>query len=167
MTMFEEQKDKWDQCDVRNRVAGLLCKLPIPSNITKMVCFGLGNNIVSENVEETSQHPAALMIRDILECHTGNGIRLFAQDPAYSVDTKEILEQFGFNIVDGAGSKAFQEVDETTVVFCVNVGFRVKEILADLTRPAMIITQPFQSTDLDWDVRDTWVAEDGPARGVE
>lgn len=71
-----------------------LCKDPgeigeFPRDITKIVGFGLGNCLDSEDFDRTSEYPASLTLQQLLKRHTGNDVALYAPDPGYTKETKE------------------------------------------------------------------------------
>ncbi|RWA11615.1 hypothetical protein EKO27_g3520 [Xylaria grammica] len=137
----------------------LLSNYELPPTIDKIVCFGLGNDIVS-NFEASSQHPAALNIRRLLKAKLGHDIRLLTQDPAYTSDTITVLEEHGFEVVGAEGIQGFLEVDQNTFVLSIYTSTCVKQIIADIARPAVFITAPFHESDLDWADED-WKVEEG------
>lgn len=129
-------------------------------NITKVICFGLGelarslpgaktsvepegNEIMPEIVEVSPamiQHAVALTIAEEVRFSTNPGVRLLAQDPDYSDDTEELLQSNGFEIVGHFGGGGFAEVDDESLVFSAWVTAPVKQIIADIARPAVFIT---------------------------
>jgi sugar phosphate isomerase/epimerase len=87
-------------------------------------------------------HSIALTIADIARscAATGDtGVRLLTQDPRYSDETKDLLREIGFEIVGEHGAGGFAELDNETVVFSAFTSAPVKQIIADLARPAAII----------------------------
>lgn len=92
------------------------------------------------------QHAAALTMAEEARrhcCTSGSGadaIRLVAQDPQYKDDTKHFLKGLGFEIVGDHGAGGFAEVDDDTIVFSAWAPVPVKQIVADLARPAVFIT---------------------------
>lgn len=87
------------------------------------------------------QYPCALTIADAIRSVTGSPIRLLTEDVGYTDEAKEILKGYGFEIVGQFGAGAFAEVDENSVVFSPERHRApVKQIIADIARPALIIT---------------------------
>ncbi|CAJ2514328.1 Uu.00g024470.m01.CDS01 [Anthostomella pinea] len=77
-------------------------------------------------------------------CESGaNEVQLMAQDPDYTEQTKEILEKNGFTIVGQFGAGGFAEIDEESVVFSAFVEAPLKQIIADIARPTVIIGTTF------------------------
>lgn len=132
--------------------------------VTKIVCFGVGDicrappdwmirlNKSTEQGSETKmseedpamvQHSIALTLADVCRKFSGNTIRLLAQDPSYTVHSRGILEENGFEIVGQFGAGGFSEVDEESIVFSPFPNAPVKQILADIARPALVITRGF------------------------
>jgi roadblock/LC7 domain-containing protein len=85
----------------------------------------------------TIQHSVALTTADMCGA---NNIQLLAQDPGYTEEAKEMLKGKGFSIVGLAGAGGFAEIDDDSVVFSAFVEAPLKQIIADLTHPALIIT---------------------------
>ncbi|KAI0909992.1 hypothetical protein F4823DRAFT_562309 [Ustulina deusta] len=143
---FKIQKTVWAQCEARYLIENLLSKYELPPTINKMVCLGLGNDLTS-TLELSSRHSAALTLREFLEKKLGHTVRLLAQDPEYTSDTKHVLEKEGFEIMGTNGIDGFLEVDENSLVLAIcariRASTRVKEILAELARPAVIINRNF------------------------
>lgn len=87
-------------------------------------------------------HAIALTIVDMIRSYSGAsemGVRLLTQDPGYSDETKDMLQKIGFEVIGEYGAEGFAELDENSVVFSAFTTAPVKQIIADLTRPAIII----------------------------
>jgi hypothetical protein len=83
------------------------------------------------------QHSVALTMADT--CGT-NKVQLLAQDPGYTEEAQEMLKARGFSIVGQFGAGGFAEIDNDSVVFSVFATVPMAEIVADLARPAVIVT---------------------------
>jgi hypothetical protein len=87
-----------------------------------------------------AQHILALTIRDVLATRYTTGahvIKCYAQDPIYTpVDTR-VLSEAGFTVVDDP--RAFLEVDEASVIIAIDPDIPVRQIIADIARPAIMI----------------------------
>jgi roadblock/LC7 domain-containing protein len=88
----------------------------------------------------TIQHSVALTMADMCGA---NNVQLLAQDPSYTEEAKEMLKARGFSIVGPFGAGGFAEIDNDSVVFSAFVEAPLKQIVADLARPALIITTDF------------------------
>lgn len=123
--------------------------------ITKLLCFGLGDitplpehDVYSEYDTEfadhslkasLNQHAAALTIATILSVESGKNMEIFAQDPAYSHSSKRYLGGLGMKVIGEHGAGGFSKIDSDAVVFFCFPGAPVRQIIADIGRPAIII----------------------------
>ncbi|KAJ5172390.1 hypothetical protein N7492_004983 [Penicillium capsulatum] len=84
------------------------------------------------------------MARTIAElCRDNETVPLLAQDPEYTEVTKEILTKKGSQIVGPHGAGGFAEIDEESIVITAFAAAPVKQIIADLGRPLLIISTGF------------------------
>jgi len=93
-------------------------------------------------VEERSavQHALILTLRNFFakDQHVAvDGIQCFAQDPLYEDPDREVLKESGVSVLDNP--RAFLEVDETSVVFCLSAKTAVRQVVTDIARPALLI----------------------------
>lgn len=92
-----------------------------------------------------AQHALALVIGDFLgsDCASGahnggdGGIKCYAQDPIYTSVDEQVLCEAGFTVVDDP--RAFLEVDEASVVIAISADIPIRQIIADIARPAIMI----------------------------
>ncbi|KAI0402525.1 hypothetical protein F4802DRAFT_349761 [Xylaria palmicola] len=124
----------------------------LPPTINKMVCFGVGAGVDSRSADWT-EHEGAATIHMTIQGQLPRPVRLlshYINDTEPPPDTLTFLEKMGFETVGRDGVGGFLEVDRNTVVFSVNPHQPVKQVLAELTRPAVIITHTFRRSDLEW-----------------
>ena len=130
--------------------------------VTKIVCFGLGElnfkppdwwriqNSSKPNDEQEAEtsviegalihHAIALTMASVARAAFGIGeVRLLTQDPRYSDETKDLLQEMGFEVVGDHGAGGFAEMDDESLVFSAFANVPVRQIIADLARPAVII----------------------------
>lgn len=86
------------------------------------------------------QHSIAQTIADTCGKIGGEKVQLLAQDPDYSEQAKEVLALSGFSIVGQFGAGGFAEIDDNTVVFSAYVKAPLKQIIADIARPVLVIS---------------------------
>lgn len=99
-----------------------------------------------------SQHALALLIRDVLaskyppDVNSGGTGRIecYAQDPIYTPADEQVLRESGFTVLHDP--EAFLKIDETSVVISICPDIPVKQIIADIARPAMMIWNKAQSS---------------------
>jgi hypothetical protein len=160
---FEENMLIWKKSTSCKLLRSQFEEMLITKKVTKIVCFGLGDicrkppewlrrqTSSGEHELETSfvrarmvQHSIALTLAEICLHNTGNKVQLLAQDPDYTEQAKEILEGHGFSIVGQFGAGGFAEIDDNSLVFSVFVEAPLKQIIADIARPLLIISTAFE-----------------------
>jgi len=167
---WDEARCNWNQNTVCSELTATLGKITyIPPNIKRIVCFGLGSLEGCQDYpyldalsacdglplrREMTQHAAALTIATVLGERLGtNSLPILAQDPAYSSLAKRLLMSVGFEVVGGHGSLAFTHVDEETVVVSCYPDIPVKQVVADIARPAVMIwneVEPAAKEKIQW-----------------
>lgn len=108
--------------------------------IRKIVAFALGSmaRADSEAIQRwTIQHALILGIANALQKAYGHEIRCFSQEPLYTDNDKIFLCEKGITVLEDP--MAFLEVDKETLVISIAPNVCVKQILADLTRPAVMM----------------------------
>ena len=153
---FENCCKEWEASEPCKEFRSMLETIEMPLGITKIVAFACGtfSFIASEPslerrfVREATQHALILTLRDVLSKTndaSSREITCYAQDPFYSSLDKDILEKYNIRILDDPAG--FLEVDESTVVlsFCADVC--VRQVVCDISRPAMMIW-----SNIKWDV---------------
>ncbi|KAI0008993.1 hypothetical protein F4779DRAFT_641211 [Xylariaceae sp. FL0662B] len=159
--LFEQQGDIWRAGTTCAQLKAFIAKASIPHGVNKIICFDLGSldrrhddnhfESISPSIE---QHTAALTMAQALREKFGGEVELVAQDPTYNPSTRQILQVSGFRVVDGFGSLAFTEVDEKCLVFSSAPNVPVKEIVADIARPAVMIWDTVRAE--DWEAPREW-----------
>jgi len=64
-------------------------------------------------------------------------IGCYAQDPDYTDIDREVLEQSGITILDDP--QGFLEVDDSTAVLSFGANIPLRQVIADIARPAMMV----------------------------
>ncbi|KAJ3493865.1 hypothetical protein NLG97_g4462 [Lecanicillium saksenae] len=152
--------------------------------VKKVLCFGLGdicrkppewmkrNAKTDAEISEQevsfvrgamTQHAIALTIREICGDIADSHVELLAQDPDYTDETKSILTASGFSIMGEHGAGGFAEIDDTSLVVSIFIEAPLKQIIADIARPPIIISTGF---DVFNDSEKPWVDAESP-RTVE
>ncbi|KAI1089831.1 hypothetical protein F5B19DRAFT_355282 [Rostrohypoxylon terebratum] len=152
---FREARARWEKSWSCDLLKDNLAIYKGSKKITKVLCFGLGDitplpeyDVHSEYDREfaeqslkasLNQHVAALTIANALRAETGKNIEIFAQDPAYSYSSKGYLEVLGIKVIGDHGAGGFSKINSDTVVFFCFPSAPVRQIIADMGRPAIII----------------------------
>ena len=139
---FSKHTGEWEQSVMHQIFKKIFERVDISAKIDKIVCFGLGflsNPWEYPERRSHVQHAAALTMASTLAKHypDQNPIRIYAQDPRYTDLDKNFLSSIGITVL--ADPKGFLEVDERTLVFSVAPDVCVRQIVADLNRPAAMV----------------------------
>lgn len=167
--LFENSQKRWNasaSCNAfMSQLRQLLNQDTNKRKVTKIVCFGLGesnfkppdwwrieNNSRPDDEQEPetsliegalTHHAIALTMASVARSCVGTGdpgvVRLLTQDPSYSDETKDMLRELGFEVVGDHGAGGFAEMDDECIVFSAFAKAPVKQIIADLARPVVII----------------------------
>ncbi|KAI1446646.1 hypothetical protein F5Y02DRAFT_416934 [Annulohypoxylon stygium] len=112
--------------------------------VDKIVAFGLGS-LTGRPSRTTNQREHALAMtvaRVIRRMYPGKEVPVWVQDPDYNEVDKVVLNFFGFRVVEGHGALGFTKIDTHTFVLNHNASFPMREIVADLDRPAAVFWKP-------------------------
>ncbi|RYP49934.1 hypothetical protein DL768_004470 [Monosporascus sp. mg162] len=83
------------------------------------------------------EHAVALTVAKAIEEMGGESVAVCSQEPQYTSVFKKVLkEEFGIQVIEGFGARGFTLVDGRTFVLAHNSSICVREIIADLARPA-------------------------------
>jgi hypothetical protein len=169
--MWAEARTNWQQSPACEELRAVFQGCQSLPKVTRIVCLGLGSFEVAvtrvDNDEEAgldglplrrsmTQHAAAITVAEVLGKQLpGARPVIMAQDPAYSALAKRILKEDGIEVIDGYGSLAFTLIDEETLVFSCCPNIPVKQIVADIARPAAMIwdrVKPESEERSEWEV---------------
>ncbi|KAL2153753.1 hypothetical protein VTH82DRAFT_4908, partial [Thermothelomyces myriococcoides] len=86
-----------------------------------------------------AKHAPVLSIRDFFERHgpTTTTVRCYVQDPVYEDVDREVLGKLDVTVLDHP--RGFPEMDETAIVFSLSPDIAVRQIVADIARPVLIV----------------------------
>ncbi|CAH0047812.1 unnamed protein product [Clonostachys solani] len=162
--IWDETWGNWTKSKVCKELGDTIAGMPnVATTIDKVVCFGLGSfsnfRRSDDGEEETDgdadgmplrramvQHAAALTMATEFGKRVGKGpLKIFTQDPAYTDTEKQVLRDLGIEVVGGSGSLGFTYVDSDTLVFSIAPNIPVRQIVADIARPAAMVWCTVQS----------------------
>lgn len=162
MQVFNEKHLLWENSETSKLLKALVQALLSTgtSTVKKVLCFGLGdfcrsapewlkrqheswdeNSEVENAIDSMIQHSMALTIAQL--CGGNKTVLLLAQDPEYTEVAEEILTKKKFKIVGTHGAGGFAEIDEESIIISAFAAAPVKQIMADLARPMLIISTSF------------------------
>ncbi|KAK2875177.1 hypothetical protein FQN49_001714 [Arthroderma sp. PD_2] len=133
---FTEGLEQWESSKTCLDLQATVKKIKFPCGfkIDKIIAFAC------ELCRKRSlyQHGLIRTLRKALSNLEGcQDIRCLAQDPAYTSIDIEVLEAFEISTLDDP--EGFLQIDDTTLVVSMMPDVPVKEIVADIARPAMIV----------------------------
>jgi hypothetical protein len=148
---FEDGIKRWEanpQC-IQLRAVLDTVSLPTVSNIVAFACCTMAVKDIQECT--VPQHALVLTLRDIFQTRQQQQdymerqqhaeqppeIRCFAQDPLYDDADEEILRRAGITVVEDP--RGFLEVNDQSVVLSFSPNAPVRQIIADLGRPAILV----------------------------
>ena len=138
--ILQQEKARWDaSAACRELIATLqgvadAGRLP---RVDKVVAFACHRPSVIEGAERVAaEHAVVLSIRDFFAQH-GTTVQCYAQDPVYEDVDRKVLGELGATVLDHP--RGFLEVDESTAVFSLAPDIAVRQIVADIARPALMI----------------------------
>ena len=100
------------------------------------------------SIRSTYQYILITTLRDNLgklQQQTRHSIQCYAQDPAYTDTNRNILQNSGITILDNP--QGFLEVTDSTVVLSFDPEVPMRQIIADIARPVMMIWDRSQYTE--------------------
>ncbi|KAK4457275.1 hypothetical protein QBC42DRAFT_256483 [Cladorrhinum samala] len=112
-------------------------QLPTVKKVVAFACAGVAWKDDLSAVP-SRQHALALFVRDYFAERQGSEVQCFAQEPTYNDVDREILEDaaVGFKVLEDPWG--FVEVDDETAVLAFAPNVAVRQIVADLARPALM-----------------------------
>ncbi|KAI0836783.1 hypothetical protein F5Y06DRAFT_273355 [Hypoxylon sp. FL0890] len=138
--LFDSKRKEWESSEHHAQVQRLLASVKIPSDIKKVIGFALGSLVLNRARPRCMiQHSILLSIHEwasaIMEGKTKP--QCYAQDPVYTDQEKEVLETRGVTVLEDP--KGFLEADESSIVLTISPNVPVRQIITEISRPAMII----------------------------
>lgn len=161
MQVFDEKHLLWQNSKTCKDLTALVQGVLGTKIVKKVLCFGLGDfcrsapewlkkqydswdeDLEVENVMGCMiQHSVALTIAQL--CRGNETLPLIAQDPEYTEVAEDILAHKEFKIIGTHGAGGFAEIDEDSIIISPFAAAPVKQIIADLARPVLIISTGFE-----------------------
>lgn len=117
-------------------------RLPRVDKIVAFACHRLSTPERAERV--AAEHALVLSIRDFFTqrfntaaTETATTVPCYSQDPVYEDVDREVLAERGVTVLEHP--RAFLEVDEASVVFAQAPDIAVRQVVADLAKPAVMV----------------------------
>jgi hypothetical protein len=136
---FQQARRSLEGSELFAQIRSMLTSTAIPHGIHKIVALACSTLTWAGDGSSRSmaQHALALAIGDLLGSGGDGGVQCYAQDPIYTPTDEQVLCEAGFTVVDDP--RAFLEVDEDSVVIAISPDIPIRQIIADIARPAIMI----------------------------
>ncbi|KAI1147962.1 hypothetical protein F4825DRAFT_470804 [Nemania diffusa] len=146
--LLKTSKLEWESTPQYAALATLVASSPVLSKARKIVGFALGPVVGPDSVGERDncslmQYCLLLSLRELVAARSSSSssgsdeVRCFAQDPDLCPAAAEALQSAGVAVLDDP--YAFTEVDDATVVVSISPNVPVKQVIAEIARPAAIM----------------------------
>ena len=146
ITLFSAAQQSWEASKECQELRSILLNTKHLSRISKIVGFAFGSlshtahpNAARLRRRSTFQHALLLILSEVIRTKGDrtNLINCFVQDPIYSLTDISALAHYGINVLEDP--MAFLEIDEFTAIVSCSPDIPVKQIVADISRPALIL----------------------------
>lgn len=148
--LFEKSQRAWRESDSYTKLVAILNSSAAAHEINKVVAVSLGSLVypINRDSRDSSpfQHAMLLTLREWV-IQRSAGSPCYTQDPVYTEVDHAILAEHGAEVIEDP--RAWLEMDEQSIVVSISSNVPVREMVADLTRPAVIIWN--RVTDNDYD----------------
>ncbi|PKX89884.1 uncharacterized protein P174DRAFT_425049 [Aspergillus novofumigatus IBT 16806] len=133
----------WEGSEPWRDIKSTLSSLNLNTKIAKVIGMACGS--FTPTLERCGsrrsavQHALLLTIKSFLqEYNLGTSeVACYVQDPGYSKTDRLVLEQSDIKVLEDP--EGFLEMDDASLVFSCNPNICVKEIVADIARPSILI----------------------------
>lgn len=143
--MFNGKVQEWKASTACEKLKSILSLAAKDHKIDKVIGFALGDfatdlgpDSLHIRHQSASQHAILLTLEEWLqERDRKENVPCYVQDPVYNSIDQEILGNVGIEVIDDP--RGWLEIDEQSMMITVAPNVPVKEIIADIARPAVII----------------------------
>ncbi|KAI0903238.1 hypothetical protein F4823DRAFT_636475 [Ustulina deusta] len=150
LDVFRDRERQWKTSQHHEQLQAALSAVKTPLVLDKVIAVALGPLVVGSQIGDKSMVQHALISAIYSSLHQ-QGILLasskrYVQDPAYTPLDKSVLSSVDLTVVDDP--QAFLLLDDSSILVAIAPDIPVKQIVADICRPGIIIW------DTDWDSDD-------------
>lgn len=137
---FQQKRIEWEASNPGQELLSRLGSANIPSvkKIIALACFNMSDCEMADR--SAGQHALIPILRTFFarrQDMAEDDILCFAQDPLYEDVDKTVLAETGISVLENP--LAFLEVDDTSLVFSLSPETPVRQIVADIALPAIMI----------------------------
>jgi hypothetical protein len=134
-SMYQTIVQQWKTSQHFEQVQDVLASVEIPFAVTKVIGLGLGPLVLKSRVFERSvfQHALVSVLRQKFSISSS----AYVQDPAYTQRDRNILHSAGLTVLEDP--QGLLELDEYSILLAISPNIPIKDIVADICRPGIII----------------------------
>ncbi|KAI1737719.1 hypothetical protein F4680DRAFT_204337 [Xylaria scruposa] len=133
--MYQTIVQQWKTSQHFEQVQDVLASVEIPFAVTKVIGFGLGPLVLKSRVFDRCVFQHALI--PVLGQKFSLSSSAYVQDPAYTQRDRNILHSAGLKVLEDP--RGLLELDEYSILVAISPGFPIRDIVADICRPGIII----------------------------
>jgi hypothetical protein len=133
--MYQTIVQQWKASQHFEQVQDVLASVEIPFAVTKVIGLGLGPLVVKSRVFERCAFQHALI--SVLRQKFSISSSACVQDPAYTQRDRNILHSAGLTVLEDP--QGLLELDEYSILLAISPNIPIKDIVADICRPGIII----------------------------
>ncbi|KAJ3563191.1 hypothetical protein NPX13_g8288 [Xylaria arbuscula] len=138
--MYQTIVQQWKTSQHFEQVQDVLASVEIPFAVTKVIGIGLGFLVAKSRVVERCVLQHALV--SVLGQRFSISSSAFVQDPVYTQRDRNILHSAGLTVLEDP--QGLLELDEHSILLTISADLPIKDIVADICRPGIIIwNSPF------------------------
>ena len=137
-------QSEWEASKEYQMLWSILSSIQLPSSIAKIVAFSLSAISVDRrnegwNRRSAYQHVLVITLRDMLSALALSTpeIDCYVQEPDYPANDTAVLSEHSIRVL--RDPQGFLELDDATALISVNSLIPVKQIVAELAMPPLII----------------------------
>ncbi|KAJ5732367.1 hypothetical protein N7493_003848 [Penicillium malachiteum] len=135
---FQEKVQAWEESETCENFKSTLRSVASRHEIDNIIGFACGSIALEGNEQCAVQTAVLLTVRNWLkERDQGKHIPCYLQDPMNTDVDREVMADWDVEILDDP--RGWPKVDERSVVLSVAPNIPVREIIADIARPVIVI----------------------------
>jgi hypothetical protein len=151
-TLLLDEKERWERGPHGSQLIKTIRRTTKLPTIKRIVAFESGSMTWRvPNQKRATVHLSLVLLLRRLFCQLQGvsalkDLETFVQDPTYTTRDKSVLRQMGLKVVDDPNG--FLAIDEETLVISIMPKKPVRQIVADIARPAMMVWAKVPDTPL-------------------
>ena len=149
--LFSAALEIFEESNIWAEIKNTLSSAATAGKIAKIIGFGCGIMSASDDIPHMSynaafQHALLLMLQQFLQRSSSQEITYAVQDPAYTDSDVSVLRSHGVKILKDP--EGFIQADDSSLVFACAPDVPVRQIVADIARPAVLMWDRVSSSDV-------------------